>query len=299
MNGTAFTVTPSGGPLGAEVAGLDLAVPIPAPIIEELNAAFHRHLVLLFRRQQLTADTLIAFGRQFGRLHATEGVAYGAKPAGTPPEIEILSNLPEDAVPDGARPADEATWHTDMSMYEIPAAASIAHAVEVPAGTGLIRFTNLYRAFETLPDDLERAVRGRRSLHDAAYTAMGEIRGGYAPVEDRSRGPGACHPVLRRHPETGRTALYLGRRGYGYLEGYSVAESDRLLDALWRHMTRPELVWTHEWRNGDVVMWDNRCCAHMRTAFDPRLRRRLLRVTVEGDRPQAANGAAGDGGSQQ
>ena len=184
-----------------------------------------------------------------------------------------------------------------MSMYEIPAAASIAYAVEVPAGTGLIRFTNLYRAFETLPDDLERAVHGRRSIHDAAYTAMGEIRGGYAPVDDRSRGPGARHPVLRRHPETGRTALYLGRRGYGYIEGYSVAESDRLLDALWRHMTCPELVWTHEWRNGDVVMWDNRCCAHMRTAFDPRLRRRLLRVTVEGDRPQPSEDATSDGGA--
>ena len=297
MTARAVTVTPSGGPLGAEVAGLDLGVSAPAPVLDEINAAFHRHLVLLFRGQRLTADTLIAFGRQFGRLHATGGVAYGAKPEGTPPEIEILSNLPEDAVPEGARPADEATWHTDMSMYEVPAAASIAYAVEVPAGTGRIRFTNLYRAFETLPDELERAVRGRRSLHDAAYTAMGEVRGGYAPVADRSCGPGARHPVLRRHPETGRTALYLGRRGYGYIEGYGIAESDRLLDALWRHMTRPELVWTHEWRNGDVVMWDNRCCAHMRTAFDPRLRRRLLRVTVEGDRPQAPEDATRDRGA--
>ncbi len=182
MTARAVTVTPSGGPLGAEVAGLDLAVPTPAPVVDELNAAFHRYLVLLFRGQRLSAGALIAFGRQFGRLHATGGVAYGAKPEGTPPEIEILSNLPEDAVPDGARPADEATWHTDMSMYEIPAAASIAHAVEVPAGTGLIRFTNLYRACETLPDNLTRAVHGRRSLHDAAYTAMGEIRGGSAPV---------------------------------------------------------------------------------------------------------------------
>ena len=174
-------------------------------------------------------------------------------------------------MPEGARPSDEATWHTDMLMFEIPAAASIAYAAEVPAGTGRIRFANLYRAYETLPDDLERAVRGRRSIHDAAYTAMGEVRGGYAAVDDRSRGPGARHPVLRRHPQTGRTALYLGRKGYGYIEGYGVAESDRVLDALWRHMTRPEFVWTHEWRNGDVVMWDNRCCTHMRTAFDPRL----------------------------
>ena len=289
MTARAVTVTPSGGPLGAEVAGLDLGVPAPAPVLDEINAAFHRHLVLLFRGQAAHrghADRLRPAVRPAAR---DRGVAYGAKPEGTPPEIEILSNLPEDAVPEGARPADEATWHTDMSMYEVPAAASIAYAVEVPAGTGLIRFTNLYRAFETLPDELERAVRGRRSLHDAAYTAMGEVRGGYAPVEDRSCGPGARHPVLRRHPETGRTALYLGRRGYGYIEGYGIAESDRLLDALWRHMTRPELVWTHEWRNGDVVMWDNRCCAHMRTAFDPRLRRAPV-AGHGGGRPAAGAG---------
>lgn len=297
MKAGAVTVTPGGGPLGAEVINLDLAVPTPAPVLDDVIEAFHRYLVLLFRGQRLSADKLIAFGRQFGRLHATGGVAYGAKPAGTPAEIEIISNLPKDAVPEGARPADEATWHTDMSMFEIPAAASIAYAVEVPAGTGRIRFANLYRAYETLPDDLERAVRGRRSIHDAAYTAMGEVRGGYAAVDDRSRGPGARHPVLRRHPRTGRTALYLGRKGYGYIEGYGVAESDRLLDDLWRHMTRPELVWTHEWRNGDVVMWDNRCCTHMRTAFDPRLRRRLLRVTVEGERPQAPEDATVHGGS--
>ena len=289
MDTQSVVITPSGGALGAEVAGLDLRVPTPRPALEAVVAAFHEHIVLLFRGQTLSAEDLIAFGRQFGPLHATKGVAYGAKPEGTPPEIEIISNQPEDAVPEGARPSDECTWHTDMSMFEHPAAASIAHAVEVPPGTGHICFTNLYRAYEHLPDELERAVRGRRSIHDAAYTAMGEVRGGYAEVLDRSKGPGARHPVLRRHPETGRTTLFLGRCGYGYIEGYSVPESDRVLDALWQHMTRPEFVWTHEWRDGDVVMWDNRCSAHMRTAFDPTLRRRLLRVTVEGERPEAAD----------
>ena len=282
-------ITPSGGALGAEVTGLDLREPTPRPVLDAIVGAFYEHIVLHFPGQQLSAVELIAFGRQFGTLHATTGVAYGDKPEGTPPEIEIISNQPEDAVPEGARPSDECTWHTDMSMFEYPAAASIAHAVEVPQGIGHISFTNLYRAYEHLPDTLKRAVRGRRSIHDAAYTAMGEVRGGYSEVLDRSRGPGERHPVLRRHPETGRTALFLGRSGYGYIEGYSVAESDHMLDALWQHMTRPEFVWTHEWRNGDVIMWDNRCSAHMRTAFDPTLRRRLLRVTVEGERPVAAD----------
>lgn len=284
-------IIPSGDALGAEVRGLDLAEPLPAPTLSEMVAAWHRHLVLLFRGQELSIAELIAFGRQFGPLHATQGVAYGAKPVGTPAEIEIISNQPEDAVPEGARPSDEATWHTDMSMFEDPAAASIAYAVDVPSDTGQISFTNLYRAYETLPEDLKQAVRVRRSIHDAAYTAMGEVRGGYTAVTCRSQGPGARHPVLRRHPDTGRTALFLGRKGYGYIEGYSVAESNRLLDHLWQHMTRPTFIWAHAWRNGDVVMWDNRCCAHMRAAFDPSLRRRLLRVTVVGERPVEANDA--------
>ena len=292
-----FTITPSGSALGAEVAGLDLRKPLPPSAVDAIAEAFHQHIVLLFRNQVLSAEALIAFGRRFGPLHATEGVAYGAKPTGTPPEIEIISNQPEDAVPSGARPSDECTWHTDMSMYENPAAASIAYAVEVPAAIGRIRFANLYRAYETLPGELERAVRGRRSIHDAAYTAMGEVRGGYTEVIDRSEGPGARHPILRRHPETGRTALFLGRCGYGYIEGYNIPESNRLLETLWRHMTREEFIWTHEWANGDVVMWDNRCSTHMRTAFDPNLRRRLLRVTVVGEPPEAADASAGNGSS--
>ena len=283
-----MTIRPCAGALGAEVTGLDLGRGMPPCVLETLTRAWHRHIVLLFRDQKLSPSGLIAFGRQFGTLHATEGVAYGAKPAGTPAEIEIISNQPEDAVPEGARPSDEATWHTDMSMFEDPASASIAYAEDVPRGTGYIRFANLYRACETLPHDLASAVRGRRSIHDAAYTAMGEVRGGYSAITDRAKGPGARHPVLRRHPATGRVALFLGRMGYGYIEGYSAARSNRLLEDLWRHMTQPEFVWTHEWRNGDVVMWDNRCCAHMRTAFDPGLRRRLLRVTVVGERPEPA-----------
>ena len=280
-----ISVAPAGAALGAEVRGVDLARPCSPEELAAITAAWHRHLVLLFRDQQLDDGDLIAFGRRFGPLHRTEGLTYGSKPAGTPGEIEIVSNQRGDGVTADGRPSDECTWHTDMSMFERPASASILYAEDVPTGTGQTRFTNLYRAYESLPSDLRRRIEGRRSIHDFAYTAMGEIRAGFEPVTDKSKGPGAHHPIVRTHGETGRKALFLGRRGYGYVLGLPVDESDRLLDELWAHMTRSEFVWEHDWRVGDVVMWDNRCCAHSRAAFDPVLRRRLRRVTVIGEIP--------------
>ena len=279
------TVLPSGAALGAEVCGVDLANPLAPMVLAQIKAAALRHIVLLFRDQHLNDGDLIAFGRRFGPLHRTQGLAYGAKPGGVAPEIELISNQAEDGAPPSARPSDECTWHTDMSMFERPASMSILYAQEVPAGVGQTRFTNLYRAYETLPEDLRQRCEGSSSIHDFAYTAMGELRAGFEPVTDKSKGPGARHPIVRTHAETGRRALFLGRMGYGYVPGLSVEDSDRLLDALWAHMVRPEHIWSHEWRNGDLVMWDNRCCAHSRAAFDPYLRRRLRRVTVIGERP--------------
>ena len=280
-----LSVAPTVGALGAEVRGVDLARPCAPDDLAEIIAAWHRYIVLLFRDQRLADDDLIAFGRRIGPLHCTEGLTYGSKPDGTPAEIEIVSNQLEDGVTADGRPSDECTWHTDMSMFDRPASASILYAEDVPSGVGQTRFTNLYRAYETLPEDLRRRIEGRRSIHDFAYTAMGEIRAGFEPVTDKSKGPGAHHPIVRTHGETGRRALFLGRQGYGYVLGLPVDESDRLLDELWAHMTLPEFVWEHDWRNGDVIMWDNRCCAHGRAAFDPGLRRRLRRVTVIGEIP--------------
>ena len=122
--------------------------------------------------------------------------------------------------------------------------------------------------------------RSRRSIHDAAYLATGGVRGGYETVTDKSRGPGARHPIVKIHSATGRKALYLGRMGFGYIEGLSVEESDEVLAALWAHMTRPEFVWEQEWQTGDLIIWDNRCVAHARGSFDPSTRRLMRRVTV-------------------
>ena len=278
-------VTPVNGPLGAEISGIDLCRPLTDMEMEIVLKASQRYLVLVFRNQCLSDDKLILFGKQFGKLHRTEGLTYGGKPDGTAPEIEIISNQLEDCVPNDARPSDECTWHTDMSMFETPASFSILYAEDVPSGIGQTKFANLYSAYEMLPNELRKKIEGRRSIHDSAYTAMGEIRSGFSPVTDKSKSPGADHPIVRTHATTGRKALFLGRKGYGYVLGLSVLESDELLDELWNHMTESCFVWQHEWRNGDVVMWDNRCCTHSRSAFDPSIRRRLRRVTVVGERP--------------
>ena len=279
-------VAPTGGPLCAEIRGVDLSKELSEATFRTIETAWYDHLVVLIRDQRLTDDDIVAFGRRFGDLHSASGFEYGGKPKELPDSVELISNIVRDGRPIGALGADEATWHTDMSMFDIPASATMLYAEEIPDSGGNTRFTNLYRAYETLPEDLRMTVEGRRSIHDVAYLATGGVRPGYEDVTDKSQGPGARHPVVRTHPVTGRKALYLGRMGNGYIVGLPVAESDRVIDELWAHMTEPEFVWEHEWRVGDVVMWDNRCVAHARNAFNPNAQRLLHRITVKGEIPE-------------
>lgn len=281
-------IVPTGGALGAEVRGVDASAPLSGEVFAAIRRAWIDHLVILLRGQRLDDDQLVAFARRFGELHHADGYEYGGKPEALPPEVELISNIERDGKPIGALGAGEATWHTDMSMFEIPASATLLYAELVPPEGGNTRFTNNVRAYETLPEPVRRAVEGRKSIHDAAVVADGSFRPGYDAPADKSRRPGARHPVVRTHPESGRKALYLGRAGNGYILGLPVEESDRLLDALWRHMTRPELVWEHEWRIGDLLIWDNRRVAHSRRAFDARCRRLLHRVTVKSEKPYYA-----------
>lgn len=279
-------VYPSGAALGAEIRGLDLSRPVCDRSFSEIEAAWHEHLVLLFRDQCLSESALVQFAERFGELHTATGFEYGGKPRALHEAVELISNIVVEGRPIGALAAEEATWHTDMSMFEIPASATLLYAEEIPPAGGNTRFTNLYRAHETLADDLREIVADRRSIHDAANLASGGVRPGFDAVTDKSKGPGARHPIVRTHPATGRRALYLGRMGNGYIIGLPVAESDRVLLELWAHMTRPEFIWEHRWRVGDLVIWDNRCVAHARSSFDPNTRRLLRRLTVKSEVPR-------------
>jgi len=278
----AITVTSTGAALGAEIDGLDLR-----HVSDVDFAAIHRawldHLVLLFRGQVLSDDEMIAFSSRFGELDWAPVQENGRRFVQGHPEIYVISNVIENGVAIGSLGAGEAVWHTDMSYLEDPPKASMLYAIEVPPVGGNTGFTNMYRAYEELPEALQRRIAGRRVKHDGTYNSGGYVREGVTPTEDLREAPGTCHPVVCTHPETGRKCLYLGRRRNAYIEGMGLAESEALLDELWRSATRDELTWYNRWRVGDVVLWDNRCTMHRRDPFDASSRRIMHRTQIKGE----------------
>lgn len=179
-------------------------------------------------------------------------------------------------------------WHTDMSYLEVPPKASMLYALETPSAGGNTYFCNMYAAYDSLPDALCRRISSLSLKHDATYNSGGYVRQGLAAVDDPLASPGVYHPLVVTHPETGRRALYLGRRRNAYVAGLPLSESEALLDELWRHATRDDIAWPHQWQAGDLVLWDNRCTMHRRDAFDPESRRVLHRTQIKGEKPPAA-----------
>lgn len=282
-----ITVTPTGAALAAEVGGLDLRW-----LSDGDFAAIHRawldHLVLLFRGQTLNDDDLIAFSRRFGELDFAPIQENGRRFVEGHPEIYVVSNVIENGVAIGSLGAGEAVWHTDMSYLDDPPKASMLYAIEIPPDGGNTGFTNMYRAFEGMPEALKRRVVGRRVKHDGTYNSGGFVRQGVTPTDDPREAPGTYHPMVCTHPETGRKCVYLGRRRNAYVEGLGLQESEALLDEVWRYATRDELTWYNTWRVGDLVLWDNRCTMHRRDPFDAGSRRIMHRTQMKGEaRPVA------------
>ncbi len=172
-----------------------------------------------------------------------------------------------------------------MSYIDIPPAASILHARQIPDSGGDTSFCNMYDAYEALDANTKAQISDQRAIHDYTYTSAGTLRIGHPEVTDLREAPGARHPLVRTHPDTGRKCLFLGRRVNGYILDLPVADSEALLDRLWAAATDPALMWSHRWREGDVLMWDNRCVMHRREAFDPAAARLMHRTQVTGDRP--------------
>ena len=273
-------VIPFPAALGAEVRCGDVRA-----LDDDRFAAVHRasldHLVLLIRGQTLNDDELVAFGRRFGEPAAAAPVHVGQKPRERP-EIAIISNVIENGVAIGGLGDGEAVWHSDSSFNAVPPGVSILHAIEIPPSGGDTGFANMYRALETMPSELRARIAGKTIKTDLRYTSGGQLRPGYTGREDIRTAPGPSHPVIRKHEETGHHALYLGRRPHACVDGLSLAESEALLAAVWAHAVQPEFTWHHQWKVGDVLVWDNRCCMHRRDAFDPESRRIMHRTQCKG-----------------
>jgi len=271
--------------LGAEVVDVELAEPLPPATFAAIEAAWRERLVVVFRGQKLSDPQLIAFSRNFGELDPPGPNPYGEAFNKQHPEINIISNVIEQGRPIGSLGDGEAVWHADMTYVEVPPKAAVLHALEVPppeAG-GNTYFANMFAACEALPAELKQAAAGKIAVHDASRNSAGELRKGYQPVTDVRETVGAHHPLIRTEPKSGRKALFLGRRPNAYVLGIELAESEALLDALWRHATQPRFAMCHRWRLGDVLMWNNLAVLHRRDPFDPTTRRVMHRSQIRGN----------------
>jgi taurine dioxygenase len=275
-------IVPNRAALGAEVRGIDLKS-LDEMQFAALERAWHQHQVLLVRGQTLHDQDLIAFSRRFGDLDWAPVQETGRRFVEGLPEIYIVSNVTVNGQPIGSLGAGEAVWHTDMSYLEVPPMASMLYSLEVPPVGGNTSFCSMYAVYDALPSQLKQRIADLKIKHDGTYNSGGYLRQGVTPTDDPRSSPGAVHPLVCTHPDTGRRMLYLGRRRNAYLVGLELAESEALLDQLWQFVARPEFAWEHVWRVGDLVLWDNRCTMHRRDPFDDSTRRIMHRTQIKGN----------------
>ena len=167
-----------------------------------------------------------------------------------------------------------------MTYIETPPPASLLLGIEIPEQGGDTHFANQYAALEALPSDLRKRIETLTVKHNAAHTSVGKLRPGFEAFDDPREAPGAIHPMIKTHNESGRPALYLGRREWAYIPGLSVTESDALLDELWAYVALEENTWRQKWQPLDLIIWDNRCVMHRRDGFDQNSRRYMRRCQV-------------------
>ena len=274
-------IVPNKTVLGAEVRGIDLKS-LDEAQFAAFKRAWHQHQVLLVRDQSLTDHDLVAFSRRFGDLDWAPVQETGRRFVEGIPEIYIVSNVKQNGEPIGSLGSGEAVWHTDMSYLDMPPMASMLYALEIPPVGGNTSFCSMYAIYDALPAGLKQRIATLKIKHDGTYNSGGYVRQGVTATDDPRTSPGAVHPLVCTHPDTGRRMLYLGRRRNAYLLGLELAESEALLDELWDYVDRPEFSWEHVWRVGDLVMWDNRCTMHRRDPFDESARRIMHRTQIKG-----------------
>ena len=275
-------VIPTGAALGATVTGVDLRN-LDETAFARILQAWDDHSVLLFRDQTLSDQELIAFSRRLGDLDWAPVQETGRRFVEGLPEIYIVSNVLVNGEPIGSLGDGEAVWHTDMSYLDVPPKASMLYSLEVPPTGGNTSFCTMYGIYEALPPTLKDRIAGLKIKHDGTYNSGGYVRQGVTATDDPLTSPGAVHPLVCTHPATGRRMLYLGRRRNAYLLGLDLAQSEALLDELWRFVDRPQFAWEQVWRVGDLVLWDNHCTMHRRDPFDPASRRIMHRTQVKGE----------------
>jgi alpha-ketoglutarate-dependent 2,4-dichlorophenoxyacetate dioxygenase len=282
----AIEVSPLHPTLGAEVRRVDLTRPVPPEIFAEIEAAFNRHGILVFPDQPVTDEQQLAFSRRFGPLEVNPN--YAGATMRLRPDVADISNLdPEGRVlaRDDRRNLfnlGNQLWHTDSSFKRVPAKCSLLSARELPSpgpmGGGETEFADLRAAWDALPEARKRQLDGLVVEH-SIFRSRSQI--GFADFNDEifRELPPVTQALVRHHPASGRTSLYLASHA-SHIVGWPVEEGRALIEELIAFATQPQFVHQHRWRVGDLVIWDNRCTMHRGRPYDDAQRRVLHRTTV-------------------
>jgi taurine dioxygenase len=281
MTRTRFDVVPLTPHIGAEIRGLDLREKPDDETIGAIYQAWLDHLVIVFPGQNLSQEDFVRVTGYFGELGELHRPAkyFPNGYSSLLPGIMLISNIRENGEPIGTLPDGEMMFHHDMIHAEVPSKATLLYSVEIPSAGGNTLFASGYAAYETLDPAVRTKLEGRKAFHHYNYgsTQRGDNRGVAAHGE-------STHPIFRTHDETGRKAIYVNRLMTVGIVDMAQDESEPLLNALFDHSEKPEFVYEHVWRKGDLLVWDNRCSMHARTDFPADQRRLMLRTTVKGGR---------------
>ncbi|MFC6061986.1 TauD/TfdA dioxygenase family protein [Streptomyces ochraceiscleroticus] len=269
-----FEVVPQGRTIGAEIRGVDLSRPLGDALHAELNRALLEWKVLFFRGAHLTSGAQAAFARNWGELETNPLLARGATE-----EVVRFDKK------DPTAPTFENVWHTDVTFRERPALGAVLQLREVPPFGGDTMWADMAAAYDNLPQEVKDRIDGARAVHDFIpgfsrfYPAerLAPLQEQFPPVE---------HPVVRRHPETGRKMLFVNTSFTTRIVGWDRAESDRMLRLLFQQAHVPEYQVRFRWQAGDVAFWDNRATQHYAVADYAPHGRVAERVAIAGDRPQ-------------
>lgn len=266
-------VIPQTRVIGAEIRGADLTRPLSPALREEINRALLEWKVVFFRGAGLAPEQQAAFARHWGELETNPLLARGAS--------DEIVRFEKGA---GGRPTYENVWHTDVTFRERPAMGAVLQLREVPPLGGHTMWADMAAAYDNLPDEVKERIDGAVAVHDfipgfdrfMSREKLIELQDQFPPVE---------HPVVRRHPETGRKMLFVNTSFTTRIVGMEREESDRLLSMLTRQAHVPEFQVRHAWQPGDIAFWDNRATQHY-ALFDYTPHRRVAeRVAIVGDRP--------------
>lgn len=273
--------------LGAEVLGVDLAQPLSDAAFERVLDHVHEHGVVFFRRQKLTPQQLVAFSKRFGELdvhHMSEHLYPDL------PWLRVLSN---------EKRADGSTrgitrggmhWHSDLSYKRVPAMVTLLYGIVCPPTGADTEFASMYLAYDELPAATRERLRGAIAVHDRNFR-YAELYPNRKPLtaDQIAKVPPVEHPVIRLHPATRKPCLFVSKDVTVRIVGWDHEESRALIDEIEARATRPEVIYAHQWQEGDVLIWDNRCTLHRATPYDfDRYTRTLYRTQVKGEAPVPA-----------